>query len=199
METPKIHSIWSLSAITLLLTLTLRATLFPDKSSQVLCMSGWLIYQIIDAIILFKFKEASPTPRATILHHMVVATASAIAIFITPSVRGLLIEYSWIEINAWFYYLRKLLYPWNAKLLKIFYYISVLVFRHLVCPYMTYKIAARLSEGVCLQMIFVMSLCMNFLHLWWLFLLLKNRVSQRTFNLMAFIDTIRKGNACKAM
>ena len=140
METTKIHSIWSLSAISLVLTLTLRATLFPDKSSQVLCLSALFLYQVIDAIILYRFKEVSPTPRATILHHIVVATVCAIAIFV-PGVRSLAVEYTWIELNAWFYYLRKLLYPWNAKLLKIFYYISVLVFRHLVCPYMTYKIA----------------------------------------------------------
>ena len=175
------HSIWSLSAITLLLSLTLRATLVQDKASQVLCMSAFFLYQIIDAIILYRFKEVSPTPRATILHHLVVATAAAISIFV-PSVRSLAVEYSWIELNAWFYYLRKLLYPWNAKLLQIFYYVSVLVFRQLLCPYMTYKVALRLSEGLYLQILFLASLYVNCLHFWWLFLLVKNRLSQKNKN-----------------
>ena len=179
MDIKKKYSLWGVCSIGLVACVVFRTILtIDDEKSRLTMFYFFIFHQIIDGIILYTFPSVSATPRATLIHHFMMSVYCVLAI-LTPQVQELGVYSLLIDLNAWFYHLRRLLHPWEPIFVTFAYYTAVFLCRHVLALYLTYRLMLQFWDGFLIQICVVVGFYFNILYTWWLAILLKNRLSRK--------------------
>ena len=131
--------------------LIVRNLLYPDLQEMLMYSYMIMVYLMVDIVWLFKWPECNPCPKETILHHFISIFALFIAITV-PESRYIGAKVQLIELTTWLSHLRRLLKRKSYRVLNGFFYVFLLVIRHLWFPYLAYWLLLRWSEALYIKL-----------------------------------------------